>query len=321
MSKNILFTHTDLDGVGCVVLAKLFFKDDIEIVYCKNPQECSEKILEVFEETKFKDYSQIFVTDMSFNESILEDKKLYKILKNRCRIFDHHATAYGLRDKLPLAVIMEQDKNGKNMSGTYLFHEYLISKGMAARSFFVELIRSYDTWDWSKGSSQLANYLNILLFGKGRRFFVDSFVAKLERKDINELNIFSQYERDILEFEIDRNERDIQKNLSNVMKIKTDSYTIGLVNMTTGDYSALGNRICEVFDVDIACMFDVTTGRLSLRTTREDINLGQLLTSSDFVGGGHYSSAGGNLGKEFAETIANEIVEKLVGEKVKENLN
>lgn len=29
-----LFTHTDLDGVGCAILAKLFFADEPCITYC-----------------------------------------------------------------------------------------------------------------------------------------------------------------------------------------------------------------------------------------------------------------------------------------------
>ena len=29
-----LFTHTDLDGVGCAILTKLFFADELCITYC-----------------------------------------------------------------------------------------------------------------------------------------------------------------------------------------------------------------------------------------------------------------------------------------------
>ena len=29
-----LFTHTDLDGIGCAVLAKLVFSDEVDITYC-----------------------------------------------------------------------------------------------------------------------------------------------------------------------------------------------------------------------------------------------------------------------------------------------
>ena len=29
-----LFTHTDLDGVGCAILAKLAFGEEVDISYC-----------------------------------------------------------------------------------------------------------------------------------------------------------------------------------------------------------------------------------------------------------------------------------------------
>ena len=29
-----LFTHTDLDGIGCAILAKLAFGDNVNIEYC-----------------------------------------------------------------------------------------------------------------------------------------------------------------------------------------------------------------------------------------------------------------------------------------------
>ena len=29
-----LITHTDLDGIGCAILAKIAFRDNVEIEYC-----------------------------------------------------------------------------------------------------------------------------------------------------------------------------------------------------------------------------------------------------------------------------------------------
>ena len=29
-----LFTHTDLDGIGCAILAKLAFGEEVDIEYC-----------------------------------------------------------------------------------------------------------------------------------------------------------------------------------------------------------------------------------------------------------------------------------------------
>ena len=313
--KNIMFTHNDLDGVGCAIVAKLVF-DDIDLIFCRNPQDCTSLIQKEYEKNKFKGYDRIFVTDISFEESLLEDKNILNTFKKKLRMFDHHSTALGLKKFFPEAVIMESDSEGKLVSGTYLFHNYLVETyKMSPRPFFAEQIRLYDTWDWSKGVSLMPKYLNLLLYSKGISYFMNTFVERLTRKDINELNMFNQYERDILEFETTRNEKEICRNLSNVIKVKTDSCSIGVVNVTTGDYSTLGNRICIEHDVDIAFIFNVTTGGISVRSTRDDIDLGQLMKEAG-LGGGHAQAAGGNFGELFVNDIVHLVVGKLLGDSV-----
>ena len=39
-----LFTHTDLDGVGCAILAKLAFGEEVDISYC-NYDDINENVM------------------------------------------------------------------------------------------------------------------------------------------------------------------------------------------------------------------------------------------------------------------------------------
>ena len=311
--KSILFTHNDLDGVGCAILGKLVF-DNIDIVICRNPQDCTAKIMKEFSSHGFKEYDRIFVTDISFEKAIVENDKLFGVLNKKLRLFDHHATAIWLLEYFPKAVIREIDFNGKNVSGTSLFHDYLVETyKMSPRPFFVEQVRLYDTWDWKKGSSLFPRYLYLLHSAKGTSYFVDTFVERLGKRDVNELNIFNQYERDIIEYEENRNSKEIDRNLYNVVKVQTGQYSLGVINVTTGDFSALGNKICTEYGLDIAFMFNTTTGGISVRTARENLDLGALMKRAN-LGGGHAQAAGGNFGEEFITNMVTLVTKRLLGE-------
>ena len=56
--KTKLFTHNDLDGVGCAILAKLVFGEDVDIEYCsyRNVDDCVSDFIEEAE-----NYDRIFI--------------------------------------------------------------------------------------------------------------------------------------------------------------------------------------------------------------------------------------------------------------------
>ena len=58
-----LITHTDLDGIGCAILAKIAFRDNVEIEYCNNPDGATEALNKL----KAYLYDSIIVTDISFS--------------------------------------------------------------------------------------------------------------------------------------------------------------------------------------------------------------------------------------------------------------
>lgn len=316
MKKILLLTHFDLDGQGCAILGRLAWQDNVDIIVCKNPQDCGEKLLKEYNKIFFENYFRVFITDTSFPEEILNDTLLLSVLKDKLRLFDHHKTAEGLLKYFPDAVVQEK-LDGQLTCGTSLFHKHLTEKwGLSARPWFVEQVRLLDTWEWAKGTSLMPKYLNLLCYMKGFNSFVESFSLRLKKKDLNELNVFTQAERDILEYEVERNSKEVEKNTSNVIKVMTNKYFVGVVNVTTGDFSTLGNTICNTYGVDIACMFNVTTGGISLRSTRDDINLGQILKQSVLKGGGHALAAGANLGEAFCQEITTMVVKKILGEDI-----
>ncbi len=99
MKKIKLFTHTDLDGIGCAILGILAYgKDNINIEYC-NYDDVNEKVKEFYMGAEKNEYDKIFITDISVNEKIATIIKQYytdETYNPDIQLLDHHPTALEL---------------------------------------------------------------------------------------------------------------------------------------------------------------------------------------------------------------------------------
>lgn len=296
-----LLTHTDLDGAGCAVLAKLAWGEKVEITFCHNPADVTNMLRRMYEKEDWKNYDLIFVTDLSFDVAVLEKCKKFK---NILRLFDHHETAVEPFKPYFKWATVEVERNGRLTCGTELFYQYLFNKGMVGnREFFVEQIRLFDTWDWYKGKSSLPKYLSNVVLKLGLQYFLKTYTERLKGRDVNELTIFNQYERDILLFDEERENKDVSSFLKQVYICDVESegispdethFRIGVIFNGSFYSSLLGNEMCRELGVDIAFMVNLNRGRVEVRTAREDIDLG-LLMRTFYAGGGHRKAAGGLL--------------------------
>ena len=55
-----LFTHTDLDGIGCGILAKYIYKGNVDIEYC-NYDDVNTKVGEFLLGSSKHEYENIFI--------------------------------------------------------------------------------------------------------------------------------------------------------------------------------------------------------------------------------------------------------------------
>jgi oligoribonuclease NrnB/cAMP/cGMP phosphodiesterase (DHH superfamily) len=107
-----LFTHTDLDGIGCSILGKIYYgTNNINVEYCEY-NNINEKVLEC----DFERYEKIFITDLSVNDEVAE--KIDK-LNGKFNLIDHHETALWL-NKYDWAQVKTKKEDGKKESGTSL---------------------------------------------------------------------------------------------------------------------------------------------------------------------------------------------------------
>ncbi|MDZ7434355.1 DHH family phosphoesterase, partial [Bacillus amyloliquefaciens] len=90
IKKVKLFTHTDLDGVGCALVCNHLL-NDVEVEFC-DYHNIDQKVLEFINNNRFKEYDLILVTDISVNKDLAE--KINEIQStSKWVLIDHHATA------------------------------------------------------------------------------------------------------------------------------------------------------------------------------------------------------------------------------------
>ena len=294
-----LITHTDLDGGSCAVLAKIAWGDEVDISFCHLPSDVNKALVKLAEQEAWKNYKMVYITDLNFDVNILE--KLGK-LQGSLRMFDHHATSVESFSQYKKWATVRTELDGRLTCGTELFYRYLQSKGrIGNRDYFVEQVRQYDTWDWYSKNNRIAKFLSDIVTKFGLQYFCKTFTERLYSKDINELNIFNQYERDILLFDEDREQKDVAMFIENsyICDVYSDfisptkkNFRIGVVFNSSLYSSFLGNDMCRKLNVDIAFMVNLNKQKIEVRTANDDINLSQLMKDS-FGGGGHQKAAGG----------------------------
>lgn len=138
-----LFTHNDMDGVGCAILAKLAFGDEVDISYC-NYDDIDTKVREFT--SKENDVNMCHITDIRIIDEVA--KEIDERFDN-FYVLDHHPTALYLDKYLWCTIKIEDEETHIKTSGTEMYYHWLVDNGYLQRSdildTFVELVRNYDT--------------------------------------------------------------------------------------------------------------------------------------------------------------------------------
>ncbi len=192
MGRVMIFSHeSDIDGLGCIVLGKLAFKElDYELV--ANPEKLEEKFRTFLEEGKLKDYDFVFITDLALYNPSLELVATDHELRKKVAIFDHHESAIQKKCNIyDFTTIISCDESGKKHCGTDLFYQYLVERkyieNIPLTSCFVELTRLEDTWEWKKNKKLggMAHDLAILFNVIGMDSYIATMLAKVRNTKID----------------------------------------------------------------------------------------------------------------------------------------
>ena len=309
--KNKLFTHTDLDGIGCAILAYLAFgRENVDVEYC-DYSNVNDKVRDFFYNGNWDEYEHVFITDISISNELAMaiDKKCDE---EQWHLFDHHNTAIYLNaydwcqvlDIIPLTHI--------KTCGTELFYRYMhvvLDKfqGMnfAALSNmlkFIATVRDWDTWRWKElGEEGLVSKQVNDLFGiYGREGFID-WAMKRIRFAKSPMHVFPNF-TDIDKALLEQKQKDIDRYVEEKSKqlfhrVDEVGHTYGVV-FAERYFSELGNRLCEMYpELAYIVMVDVAHGTVSYRTVRDDIDLSGEIAHA-YGGGGHPKAAGSTFDKD-----------------------
>ena len=305
---NKLFTHTDLDGIGCAVLAKIVFGDNVDISYC-NYDDINEKVNEFYYFNGGYE-KECHITDISISDDLAQiiDDNSANIM-----LLDHHGTATYL-NKYPWCDVVEIDPITQiKTCGTEMYYKALVSVNILQKTdildHFVELVRDYDTWRWpTLGENGIkSKQLNDLLYIYGRDIFVEKFTIVLKYSstltfdDIDNALLVNR-QRDIDAYIETKNKQ------LHVKKITIDSalWTCGVV-FAERFFSELGNRLSEMHpELDFIVMVGMD-GKISYRTTKNHIDLGKDIAKV-FGGGGHPQAAGSYFKTDLVSKLVDDIL-------------
>lgn len=301
-----LFTHTDLDGVGCAILAKLAFGEDVDISYC-NYDDINESVLDYLNNSD-DSLSYIYITDIRVNEDIA------KLLDERGGVclLDHHPTALEL-NKYTWCKVMVEDLNGVKTSGTKMFYHWLGINGYLSDELennkalgkFAELVRDYDTWRWSELGEKgvICKQVNDLMYLYGRDKFITWCISEIHDEVFPKLYAADELLLNTKQKEIDEYVEEKNKQL----------FTSPMCGRVCGFVfaekyvSELGNRLCKMHpEIDYVAMIDMGSKTVSYRTVKDDIDLGKDVAQL-FGGGGHPKAAG----SEFLVDVQFKTIEKI----------
>lgn len=291
-----LFTHNDLDGVGCGIVARCAFGDKVDIRY-NSVSGLDAQLARYLEKTRDRSKKgMLFITDLTVNEA--NEGALEEFTGNggKARLLDHHKTALHL-NRHAWATVQVEYEDGRLASATSLFYEYLVQHGLLkarrAMAEFVELVRQYDTWEWERKGNVRAKRLNDLFFLVSMDDFEEMMVERLGSQDGFD---FNEFERKILDLEEEKIERYVRRKKREVVQTQLAGRYVGIVHAESY-HSELGHELGKEYGhLDYIAILNVGGKKISLRTIHDDVDVSEI--AGKYGGGGHQKAAGCSLTEE-----------------------
>lgn len=312
--KIKLFTHTDLDGIGCAIIGRYAFGSDVDIEYV-DYDNVNDNVAIFINDNNYRFYDKVFITDISINERIANTIDKLPLAGN-FQLLDHHETALWL-NKYDWAtvrveeVLIDSDRETDKTSGTYMFYRYLLERENDWSLYhvnecqiynFADIVRKYDTWQWkNKYNDTTPKQWNDLYYILGRERFIEQTLGKIINSDVK----LNKNDLILLELEQEKIDRYIEGKYKNLIIKNIQGYATGIV-FAEQYHSELGNRLSEMHPgLDFITIINIDKS-VSYRTTKDYIHLGNDIAKI-YSGGGHAQAAGSPISEKVKEIILNNI--------------
>lgn len=301
--KVIQFTHTDLDGVACAIVARQYFGRSIKTYFC-NYNEVDETMRTVLNELEEAGkHCTIIISDLAYSEEC-SDITFKLLSQHDVIIADHHKSHMWMNDVFSYKHTCVVDET--KYCGAYLLRKVLSAKcgfvpgDMYRLGKFVEYVNQWDTWAWAdvpKYRESLSKNIPLLLANAhgmlGDKLFMsdiekyltwqsDSFLSEAHLK---KAKAYQQNQLKVVENVLSKAE---------FRWVKTDAYgwlKLLFLQDTEHFQSIISEYALPMMGVDTSFVMVVEPECASLRKGKDGVDLS--LIAKQFGGGGHSFAAGG----------------------------
>ena len=288
--KRLIISHiADPDGVTPIILSKLVF-EEIDYILSEN-KDVNDNV-----KNNLDKYDFIYVVDLNISEELADF--IEENYKDKIMIIDHHLSCNNMNKYS----FIEVNAEGKE-SGTSLYYKYLLNNynnnllNRESTKMLVEHVRTMDIYDFSKTSKEEAEKLEMIfkIYGKDR--FIDKFYNVI----INDLELYSKEDLNLVELEKERIKRYIEEK--DFIEISLDNKRVGVV-FAERYISELGNYLINKYDyLDYIVLINMDK-KISYRGNgKVDLSV----IAKKFGGGGHVNAAGNCLPSDLKEKVIKEI--------------
>lgn len=299
MKKTILITHTDLDGAACVIVAKEFFKDNIEY-YCCNPNKCDDVFQYIidywYKTSPFTIDKVIFADICPKNIKSIQLISKYSI---NTEIYDHHLT--NMNFILSLKHLPETLKyffSVDECCGALNFYKNSPDK-QEDNNELAEFLRYINNYDLHIDINNISDGYNLLLQAIG----MDRFLAR----SYAPLSVEEQY---IISGLVHIRQQYIKNKLKHIRSIYFLGFNL-VIYITESTYiDALADVLKTEYSdkYDGLIMINLDAGSVSIRAIKETFDCAKFVRRLSKLSGGHVSSAAFMLSPKVNNYIINNIL-------------
>lgn len=280
MKQTIMFTHSDLDGVGCGILHKAAFGEDAEthyLTYYNADEVIVNRIKEIEKNGSY--HPTVIISDLGIKPetaAVVERYRGQKVL------LDHHKTNLWLQEKYSWATI------DVDASGTLLVYRYLEDKISSEYLDFALHVDDYDRWIHALPKSKQLNRLLVILR-------IERFEKRMLMNPKVEFNATEQLLLEIEQERIQDAADKVEKGITVYMLPDAKRIGIGFADQYQ---SEIANDLIERLNLDAIALIDVNYKKISFRS-KPDFDVSVI--AHGLGGGGHKNASGVEFNYRYVE--------------------
>ena len=305
--KTFIFTHNDLDGVGCGVIGKYYFSDAY-VQYCSYDNIDDTLLYFLSHNENILSEMRIIISDIYYKQ---ENSNITEMLRmaGELIICDHHATSAWLNNvdfqhNSFVNVIADSDVCGTKILFKILDNLYAMPDSTKILEF-VENVNSWDVWQWVKQLPEtndvvklkdaINHNMSFTLNGAVYFYGIENFVNKMLMYFHNFIDFDDIVSEKLVEFNT-KQINSVTDYIKTHYEYESEHYgkiPYTIIKLNSPNIS-LASLLCknamESDDKFLAIYIDEDKDAVSLRCNVEGIDLSVI--AKECEGGGHKDAAG-----------------------------